>query len=360
MPKALADARSGAPFTEKSFYLREFRGRTLGLAVSGDDLSARGPIEWVLKDLEANPTDVVLLCDDREALAGVLGTEVLETQGEGLEGRVWRALQRAPRVGLAVTEPLAATCHETVLRLGIGKLVWLDRAGGLTRADGSRISFLDLEDLAALRASGEATLAPRDELLAEIETALRAGLRAVNLCTVEGLANELFTYAGSGTLITRERYVDVRPLTLDDFSAAHDLITRGIAEGYLALRTPTQVDGIFAHGFGAFVESHHLAGIGALVPHESSGEIVSLYTLTRFLGEGIGGHLVRALCDRAAAHGDAFVFACTTTARVVGFFERHGFAVVPSDALPASKWRDYDEIRREQVVCLRRDLLAPG
>jgi GNAT superfamily N-acetyltransferase len=141
--------------------------------------------------------------------------------------------------------------------------------------------------------------------LREIDAALRGGVDAVNLCTAAGLDEELFSYAGSGTLFTETRYVDVRPLGIDDFPAASDLFARGVAEGFLALRSEPEVDRVLANGYGAFVERSHLAGIGALVPHPESGtgEIASLYTLTRFLGEGIGGHIVSALCQVARERG---------------------------------------------------------
>ena len=195
-------------------------------------------------------------------------------------------------------------------------------------------------------------------LLRQIESGLRAGLAAVNLCASEALADELFTYAGSGTLFTSQSYVDVRRLGIDDYDAAEDLIARGVSEGYLASRSAEELDRIFANGYGAFVEGRHLAGIGALLPcvEVNAGEIASLYTLTRFLGEGVGGHLVSALCDAAREHGFDFVFACTTTERVAGFFERNGFARVPEDGIPEEKWRHYDPRRRPRVRCVRREL----
>ena len=66
-----------------------------------------------------------------------------------LEAAVWRALRERPRAGLAVeeTRPFPAACREIAVRLGISKLVWVDPAGGLLRADGSRPSFVDLEEL---------------------------------------------------------------------------------------------------------------------------------------------------------------------------------------------------------------------
>jgi amino-acid N-acetyltransferase len=103
------------------------------------------------------------------------------------------------------------------------------------------------------------------------------------------------------------------------------------------------------------VEGHHLAGIGALLelPGSGAAEIGSLYTLTRFAGEGVGGHLVRHAVERARERGLSGVFACTTAPGVVAFFERMGFGQVPQDALPVEKWRDYEPERRARLTCLR-------
>lgn len=355
---AHAGARPAAQFTEKSFYLGDFRGRTLAIAVPGAEVARAGPLEPVLKELEPNPTPVILLSPEPGALPSLGAAQIIEAGSVALEGAVWRALQAGPSVGISVPEgpEFAAICHEIALRLGVFKLVCVERRGGLVRADGSRQSFVDLAELPDLvrRAEGDGE---RAALLRQIESGLRDGLPAVNLCSADGLADELFTYAGSGTLFTRQRYVHVRKLGIDDFSAAHDLIARGVAEGYLAARSAAEIDRVFASGFGAFVEGTHLAGIGALLhlPESESAEIASLYTLTRFLGEGIGGHLVHAMVDGARAARRRFVFACTTTERVAGFFEGCGFARVAPDEIPPEKWRGYDMRRRPRVRCLRLD-----
>jgi amino-acid N-acetyltransferase len=197
---------------------------------------------------------------------------------------------------------------------------------------------------------------PRGALWREVAAALDAGIGAVNVCTLEGLEDELFTYAGSGTLFTRERYVEVRRLGIDDFDAAHDLVRRGVAEGYLTARSPEALDEILACGFGAFVEHVHLAGIGALLERWGSGtgEIASLYTLTRFLGEGVGAYLVSFALERARERGLERVFACTTQGRVGAFFERQGFERVGRDRVPAGRWRGYDAERLARVRCYER------
>ena len=355
------DQRSNAaPFSEKGFYLNEFRGRTIAIAGAAADLRAGEPLESVLKELEANRTRALIFCVEPGALEALSVPKRVAAGAERLEACVWRAFAEAPRVGLVVeSEPaLASVCRETVLRLGITKLVWLEGKGGLVRADGSRESFVDLKALRErLRAGRGGETPAREALLHEIERALEAGVPAVNLCSARGLGDELFTYAGSGTLFTRQRYVSVRRLGLDDFDAANDLVVRGMAEGYLAPRSPEEVEQVLASGFGAFVEDRHLAGIGALLFHESSGagEIASLYTLTRFLGEGVGAHLVRFALEQARERGCPYVFACTTSERVVGFFEREDFCRVSPDEVPPEKWRDYDPNRKARATCLRRD-----
>ena len=339
-----------APFSEKAFYLQEFRGRTLAFALPAEALSTAGPLSAVIAELVGNTTRVIVIASEAAGLEKLVGRAPLPAGAPGLPGAIWRALSERPVAALVADRELPAAAAKVALALGLTKLVYLEEAGGLVRSDGRRISFVDLAELR--RGVDD----PRAPLLAEIQRLLEAGFPAVNLCTQAGLADELFTYSGSGTLFTRERYVTVRPLGLDDFDAAADLIARGVEEGYLAHRPAEEVDLILASGFGAFVEGVHLAGIGALVAHPAgrTGEIASLYTLTRFLGERIGGHLVGYAMDQALGKGMERVFACTTSPRVGGFFEGLGFTPVGPEALPEEKWRGYDPARRARLLCYAR------
>jgi len=344
--------RIPAPFSEKAFYLQEFRGRTLAFVAPGEELASARPLAAVIAELARNSTRAIVLSNEAAGLEKLVGRTPLPAEAPGLPGTIWRALAEHPAAGVLVPrgEALVAAARRVALGLGLTKLVYLDPAGGLVRADGKRLSFVDLAELRAGPPD------PRDALLAEIRVLLEAGFPAVNVCTQAGLADELFTYTGSGTLFSRERYVAVRRLGLDDFDAAADLIARGVEEGYLAPRTAAEVDAVLASGFGAFVEGVHLAGIGALLDHPASrsGEIASLYTLTRFLGEGVGAHLVGFALDEARQRGMERVFACTTSERVGAFFERQGFASVAPADLPAEKWAGYDPARRGRVLCFTR------
>ncbi len=364
MPPDVVPPRSPAlPGTEKGFYLEEFHGKTVAIAAPAAELRDPAPLAKVVDELTANGTWVVLFSTERGALERV-APAVLSMAAPRLEGTVWRELRAAARVGIlmAGSTPFAPACREAALRLGLSKLVWIDREGGLARPGGQRESFVHLDELRQLLDPPPPAQVRRGPLLREIEAMHVGGVHAVNLCTLDGLHDELFTYDGSGTLFTEARYVVVRRLGVDDFDAASNLIERGTDEGYLAPRTPAQHDDLLASALGAFIEGYHLAGICALLVDERSrcGELASLYTLTRFLGEGVGAQLVSHVRARAAELGLGYVYACTTSDRVVGFFERNGFRRVACDELPPSKWSGYDPARRAVLACLRCDLPVRG
>ena len=74
------------------------------------------------------------------------------------------------------------------------------------------------------------------------------------------------------------------------------------------------------------------------------------------MGEGAGGQIVGYAIERSKTEGLDYLFCCTTSERVVAFFERHGFRRVSPEDVPEDKWRDYDPARRARVSCLRIDL----
>jgi N-acetylglutamate synthase-like GNAT family acetyltransferase len=347
-------------FTEREFYQREFRDRTLAIAVpEGVELA---PLAAPLRELAVCNANAVLIAPLRTSLAPIDVAPVLRASSPRLEANVWRALRVQPWVGIAVARRMdfGDSVRELAVRLGVFKLVWLDAGGGIRNKSGQRLSFVHRAELRQLLANPARNL-PQEArlvLLREIGDMLEAGISNVNVCAPEGLADELFTYAGSGTLFTRKRYMKVRPLGIDDFDAADDLIKRGVSEGFLLNRNEAAVDAVLAHGFGAFVEDRHLAGIGALLPGGDgvSGELASLYALTRFLGEGVGVSLVQWGVAEARRLGLAYVFACTTSERVGQFFQRQGFREVPQHQVPDRRWLGYDPERRMQVRCLRLDL----
>lgn len=341
-------------FSEEAFYREEFRGKTLGILLSSREQEEHPALPAVLDELHDNRTRVVLVGAAPLVLTE-LGCEVIAADAERLEGRLWRVLRSRSRVAVeSAGDPFAALL-DVARRLALYKVVRLADVDGVQDGQGRRRSFVDLAELGEIVGRSSEPLLG---LLRQVESLLLAGVPNVNLCTVAGLHDELFTYSGSGTLFTRKRYVITRKLGVDDYDTAENLIGRGVAEGYLAPRSDESVDRLLADCFGAFVEGKHLAGIGALVIAEgtAAGEVASLYTLTRFVGAGLGTHLVSYALARARDLGLDYVYACTTSARVGEFFEHHGFVAVEQDRVPAEKWQRYDPQRRALVRCFRQDL----
>ncbi|HYR95499.1 MAG TPA: GNAT family N-acetyltransferase [Candidatus Binatus sp.] len=393
------DVHQGAElFGEKEFYLEEFRGRSVLVAVSPAAAAARlelGPLAAAVRDLVLNDTRVLLWWPDlgapaerrlRGALRRAKGLARRRAQPpmpfvrirdatfaeavETVRAELWPTLRRE-RLCVLVAEgageqtfPRSASALAAALR--IPKLVLLDPRGGLLAAAPTRLSFVDTNVLETLLRQGEAEwsgLGDRRTLLVAVGDALRGGgVESVNLCAPEGIAEELFTYEGSGTLFTRGDYCHVGPLGLDDFAQAERLLERGQREGLLKLRSPDEISEVLAVGFGATVCDRHLAGIAGLLtaPYESEtvGEIVGLYTITRFKGEGIGERLVSRLVEEAERRGLAYVFACAVDERATQFFARLGFERVAPGDVPAAKWEGYDARRRARVAVLRRRLAA--
>ena len=356
-------------FSERDFYLREFAGRTLAVVVPHHPDLARPAVQEALDALRGGGVRVLLIGADSAALAERVRGPIIEASAPRLEGDLWRAFRADPiQAVLLPGDALATQVRALCMRLGLFKVVWLDAEGGLHSKGGDRLkdgdrhqggdrqSFVHLEELREFVAAGGADpqRPDRNALWTEVIRLLEAGIPNVNVCSADDLAHELLTYSGRGTLFTRDRYIQVRRLGLDDYDAAHDLFRRGVSEGYLAPRDDEAVDQILASAIGAFVEGRDLAGIGALLRWGDVGEIGSLYTLTRFLGEGVGEHLVRFAVEHAAEHGMKSVFACTTTPRVGEFFERQGFASISSEKLPPDKWADYDPARRAMLHCYER------
>lgn len=394
-------------FDEKQFYLDEFRGHTLVFSIPIEELSqdeAYERLAAIVRELLTNDTRVLLVvrtpddgCGEQvlRRLQRRLGPLIFSDDtiplfadrrsrteaflplpadafarsvtATTLLTAIWSVLRRGPLfVGvLAGVDAAGATgfAREIAVRLRVHKLILVDTAGGIVGADGKQISFMDEAMLGTMLHVGQAEwagLATRRSTFDVARAALLGGVHSVSLCSLAGVARELFTYEGAGTLFTRADYCRIERVGIDDFEEVERLIERGQREGVLKSRTPEEVAAMLVNAYGATIGAHHLAGICALLSEpyaaQHAGEIVGLYAITRFKGEGVGGRLVaRALVD-ARAGELAYVFACTTEERAQAFFERQGFRRVGTADVPATKWAGYDARRKAQVAVYRFDL----
>ncbi len=388
------------PYGEKEFYLEEFRGRGVLIAVAPAAVAARAPLKSLgaaVTALVRNATPIVVWWPhvaphaERRLLAAIGRAPAKRTRAHRKKRRVRRrrtispvlrvpsADVELPQHGAQLRSALWSRLREhglcvlvvggfttfprqpmdLAVALRVPKVVLVDPRGGL-EADGARLSFVDENVLETVLQQGQAEwsgLGDRRGLLVAVRAALGGGVEQVNLCPPDGVAEELFTYAGSGTLFTEGDYTRVGPLALDEFEQAERLLERGHREGALKLRSADEVAQVLGAGFGVTVCGRHLAGVAGLLtaPYaaERAGEIVGLYTINRFKGEGLGDRLVSRIVEEAATLGLDYVFACTVDERAQQFFERQGFTRVAPDAVPAGKWVGYDPRRHQRVAAFR-------
>lgn len=354
------------PFSEREFYLAEFRRRSIGIAWPASEPLVREPLGEVVALLAANGSRVVIMSPQDEVVEIASSSPATDFREANFAPHLWRRLRERGHAGLRLSaEAFEDECMRAALALRLAKVVWIQAIPPVHRTEGeARVSVLDLAHLASLldRSGRDSEVglqvrSGQEPLLRAIRGMISGGIPSVNVCPSDRIAEELFTYAGAGMFFTRDRYAEVRALSIDDYDPASDLIERGEADGYLVPRDAKSRDAVLAHGLGVFIEGRYLAGIGAVLPHpsENAGEIASLFALTKYIGEGVGSQIVRYAMDRARQDGLTYLFSCTTSDRVEAFFVRHGFRCVSPDDVPKAKWEAYDPERRARVRCLRFD-----
>src|SRR5262245_49533043 len=397
--------QTARPYGEKEFYLEEFRGRGVLIAVAPAAVAARAPLKSLgaaVSALVRNDTPIVLWWphvtphSERRLLAALgraptkvsrarrkkrrvrrrrvsapllrlpIGDVELPQHAARLRSALWSRLREHGLCVLVVGGFTVFPRHpmDLAVALRVPKVVLVDPRGGL-ELSGTRLSFVNENVLETVLQQGQAEwsgLGDRRGLLVEVGAALESGVEQVSLCPPDGVAAELFTYAGSGALFTEGDYTRVGRLALDELEQAERLLERGHREGVLKVRSPDEMAQVLGAGFGVTVCGRHLAGVAGLLttPYaaERAGEIVGLYTITRFKGEGLGDRLVARILQEGETLGLDYLFACSVDEHAQQLFERQGFVRVSADDVPRSKWMGYDTRRRQRVAVLRATLPA--
>ena len=334
------------PPGEKQFYLQAFRGRAILFHLA--DPGPQKAVQAVVDQLVANRSMVVVVSDAARAAVGpgrrdlAEGSPVLARLAARL---VESRLVRVKRPRTAAVKSLAFSL-QLASRLGIGKVVLVDGRGGLAatgQGAGAGGSFVSAAGLKRLLAGDRDTGGWSHAELGLMLAALGDSVEAINLTSAEGCAAELFSYRGSGTLLSAHTYCRLGRLGVDDYTDGLRLLAKGEREGYLLARSEQQRYELLQSAYGAWFEHHRLAGVAALrtAPYRRSrlAEISGLYTISRFKGGGVGARLLAHLLGRARELKLRAVFACTADRAAGEFFERQGFVEVERGRVPASKWK---------------------
>ncbi len=376
-------ARPARIFTEKTFYLEEFYGKSLLFALappSGERLSELDALVRTLRELKRNQSRCIVVASAvaisrltrRLGRLAPRGATPSFNPARGLRSRpyppdsaiaeIWRGL-RARSIVIVQVETgdavdLVVFARELASRLRVFKLLLLERSGGLTDIGGNRMPFIEVKRLR--RALASETVPLRRAIVHAARLAIEDGVASVNLTAPREVYDELFSFIGAGTLFTEHQYADVRPISIDDFEEVEALIRRGQDDGFLLPRSDDEIAHLLPSCFGYRIGDEHLAGVVSLLTEpyhrERAGEITALYTLTRFQREGVAAELVTRLLDEARQRRLRYVFACTSEERAARFFARLKFRRVSAKEVSAAKWRGYDRSRIARLAIYRSDL----
>lgn len=177
---------------------------TLLTAIEVENGSSEGVVTGVFSGTAATPT--VRLSRIRDAVAAdAIPVVAALTVPRGLRKK------RRVRIEEMTPIPLRTATLSLIAKLRPRKIILLDEAGGIRRADGALVDYVNLR-MQRDRLLEPGILAPGDDAqLAAIETLLEAlPARALAQVASPGsLLRELFTQKGGGTLVKRGRRIAV-------------------------------------------------------------------------------------------------------------------------------------------------------
>lgn len=360
---ASATTSGGVPLAERDFFIEEFRGITIVVALPVLTADGLEVVRRTIDGFEEGDTRFVLVVptDAVPATLAAVGGVPVRRSGEGTAAEVaelWLAVADSSRVVVGVeASAVARTAGAVSASVRASKTVLTDPGGGWGAPPRS------YADLDVHRDGLAAHLAERGlvDYVPAAQEALAGGAYSVNLCRAEDLEFELLTFNGRGTVLTQGRYLHVEPLRVDDLPAVEALVALGVQDGTLKPRSRFHIAEMAAGGIGARVlRTGHLAGIVGLEVDRYAGtgfgEVSGLITVAEFSGLGAGGLLIDGLLEMCRRRGVTQLFAVTVSGLAAEFFARRGFSEVTREDVPAAKWDDYAADRLAVARCFVRSV----
>jgi len=219
-------------------------------------------------------------------------------------------------------------------------------------AKGKLLPELTAQEAADLLARAN-RLTPDTQLyLAHAVEGVRAGVQRAHVIDRKlpgALLIELFTHEGSGTMVTADKVVKLRPAAIDDAGGILKLIEPLEEDGTLVRRGRELLEREIAR-FAVIEHDGVIVGCAALYPFLSAraGELACLAVRSDHRDEGYGERLLRHIEADARARRLKKLFVLTT--RATHWFIERGFVEAPVTSLPKEKKELYNYQRRSKIL----------
>ena len=239
----------------------------------------------------------------------------------------------------------------TAGRLRAAKLVFLSDAA-VTERGGALRPELTAQEAEKLLAEGRHLSRETRAALARAVAAVRAGVERAHVVPrdVDGaLLIELFTHAGSGSMLTADKLERLREATIDDVGGILRLIEPLEADGTLVRRGRELLEQEISR-FTVLEHDRLILGCAALYPFPKAraGELACLAVHPDYRGAGHGEKIMDAIAARARAAGMKRLFVLTT--RATHWFVERGYSEADVERLPAERKLLYNWQRRSKVL----------
>ncbi len=326
-----------------------------------------------LRVLQAAGIRQVIVCPDDDELVSVLETwnrsgdrfvvievdasqigtpEVIDRLKEEL------ALGAAPFVALqdmpedrTARQALESRVIDSLVTLGCEKVFFPSEDSGLY-IDGVFTSYPPVERVREALDRGAEFNMPVDRVRFMVDQQERHGIDLVCVRARRGaIFEEVFTHAGSGTLLTQEYPNILRQATESDVREIMAIMQPYVAEGALRSVTEEELLGSI-RTFMVYSVNGQIVCAAALKSYGDACELAKLCTLPRFQARGRARALVLALVEEAKKQGRSSIFALTVQPYVGEFFERLGFGPIERDKLPEQWKQGYDFSRPSKAYCM--------
>ena len=244
-------------------------------------------------------------------------------------------------------------CEDVAMRAAIDlqadKLLLYSSERGLLDASGGLIRELSTSQvpaqLARLGSSYQA------ELLDAAAQACRAGVARSHIVSYSAdgaLLAELFTRAGSGTLVSQEQFEQLREASIEDVGGLIELISPLEEQGILVRRSREVLEREIEQ-FSIVEREGLIIACAALYPiaDSAAGELACLAVSPDYRHGGRGDDLLERIEQRARAQGLQTLFVLTT--RTAHWFRERGFEPSGVDQLPAARASLYNNQRNSKV-----------
>lgn len=246
----------------------------------------------------------------------------------------------------------AAVAAATALRAE--KLVFFSDAP-VEDKKGELLPELTAQEAVDLLAQGNRLTSDTSLFLAHAVEAVRGGVQRAHLISrrlAGALLIELFTHAGSGTMITADKVVKLRSAMIDDVGGILKLIQPLEEDGTLVRRGRELLEREITR-FAVVEHDGVIVGCAALYPLPSAraGELACLAVQPDYRDEGYGERLLKHVESQARARKLRKLFVLTT--RATHWFIERGFSEVTIAALPKEKKELYNYQRRSKTLVKR-------